>query len=97
MVGVNAVAGDQTVVGAGNERAMKLAAQSPLVASAMGMLKGRLSQFQSKDIRKNLAELMGMDKSCVTHRANLSAEDKGRLLAELDKAGLIDPAEATRL
>ena len=90
-------AADQTVVGAGNARAMQLAKSSPLVTSSMQLLKDNLGEIPSVAVRNHLAELMDQDKACIQSRANLAASDKARLLAELDQAGLVDHAEATRI
>jgi len=93
----SAHAADQTVLGAGNARAMKLAGQSPLVTSAMELVKSRLKDIQSAHLRGALTELTQKQESCVQTRANLSADDKQRLLDALDKAGLIDAGEASRV
>ena len=90
-------AADQTVMGAGNARAMKLASQSPLVTSAMELVKSRLKDIQSPHLRGALTELTQKQESCVQTRANLSADDKQRLMDALDKAGLIDASEASRV
>ena len=92
-----ALAADQTVVGEGNARAMKLASQSPLVISSMELLKSRLKDFKSNDIRKSLAELTTQEKSCIQHRAHLNAEQKQNLINALDQAGLIDATEGSRV
>ena len=91
------IAADQTVVGAGNARAMQIAKRSPLVNSALAFLQHQLSAIPSALVRSDLSELMDQDKACIKSRANLSADDKARLLLELDQAGLIDNAEATRI
>jgi hypothetical protein len=90
-------AADQTVVGAGNARAMQLAKSSPLVMSSLQLLKSNLVEIPSVPVRTQLAELMDHDKACIKSRANLTAEDKAKLLVELDRAGLIDHSEATRV
>jgi hypothetical protein len=90
-------AADQTVTGAGNARAMKMAAQSPLVSSSMEFLKGQLKDIRSKELRSSLSELMQNPANCIQHRANLSEQDKQRLLDALDKEGLVDASEAGRV
>ena len=90
-------AADQTVVGAGNARAMQLAGQSPLVMSAVELVKSRLKDIQSTELRRSLTELTQKPETCIQHRVNISNEDKQRLLDALDKEGLIDASEATRL
>jgi hypothetical protein len=92
-----AFAADQTIVGAGNERAMQLAKSSPLVTSSMQLLKGNVLDIPSVSVRKHLTELMDQDKACIQSRANLTGSDKARLLVELEQAGLLDPSEAGRV
>lgn len=91
------VAADQTVVGAGNARAMQLAKSAPLVTSSMQLLKANLVDIPSVPVRTHLAELMDQDKACIKSRANLTSDDKAKRLLELDQAGLIDPSEAARI
>ncbi len=91
------VAADQTVVGSGNARAMKLAKSSPLVTSSMQLLKFNLVDIPSVPVRTDLAELMDQDMACIKSRANMTSDDKARLLVELDQAGLIDHSEAARI
>lgn len=90
-------AADQTQTGAGNARAMQLASHSPLVTSAMELVKSRLTDIQSAALRSSLTELTQKPETCIQHRTGLSPDDKQRLLDALDKAGLIDATEATRL
>ena len=90
-------AADQTVTGAGNERAIRLAKSSPLVTTSMQLLKGNVLEIPSVQVRAHLAELMDQDKACIRSRANLLANDKTRLLADLEEAGLIDLSEAGRI
>lgn len=90
-------AADQTVIGVGNARAMKMAAQSPLVTSSMVFLKGQLGSIQSAELRSSLADLTQNPANCIRHRAHLGEQDKKNLLDALEKAGLIDASEASRI
>ena len=84
---------DQTTPGQGNEEAIRLAQGSPIVQSAFGLLRDRLSEVRSSDLRRNMNELMDYKRACVLHRSNLTAGDKTRILAQLDSQGLIDTAD----
>lgn len=85
---------DQLQVGAGNARAIQLAQGSPLVNSAMRMLRDRLPEIKSPLIRSSISELLDADKACIRHRAGLTDSDKTRILDELLAQGLLDKATA---
>lgn len=87
-------AADQTVPGAGNAEAIRLAKGSPLVQSAYRMLRERLNEARSPALKRTLAELIDQDKACIRHRANVSDADKDRILAQLQAEGLVDTAAA---
>lgn len=91
---ITAQAADQTVVGPGNAEAIRLAKGSPLVQSAFELLRDRLDEVRSTDLKRNMAELMDDQRACIQHRARLTQADKAGLIAQLSTAGLIDLVSA---
>ena len=74
-----------------------MASKAPLVRSALGLLRERLNQVHSKPIREAVSELMDEKRACVQHRANLDAQSKADVIAELRRQDLLTDADAARI
>src|SRR5262245_15994962 len=89
-----AYAADQTVAGAGNALAEKIAAGSQLVQSAKQALLNNARQIQSGSIRSTTLDAVANPTTCVAHRVGVSDAKKDAILQSLLTAGLINPADA---
>jgi hypothetical protein len=94
---LSANAADQTQLGAANGLAIQMASKSPLVRSAFDLLRERLRQVHSKQIREAVVELMDEKRACIQHRANLDAQGKADVIAELHRQDLLTDADAARI
>jgi hypothetical protein len=90
----SAQAADQTQLGAGNSRAEQIGAASPLVESAVDLLKRNAQQIHQDQIRDATLDSFLNPNSCVRHRANLTDAVKGQIVATLETQGLVNPADA---
>jgi hypothetical protein len=88
-----AMAADQTVPGAGNAAADKLAASSPRVREAHQFLVAHAARIKNPALRAATSELLGSRGFCVTSRAGVDDATKTRMLGELTTAGLINAAD----
>ena len=86
---------DQTVPGAGNQAAVTLSSQSPLVQSATTTLIRHARQIRDNSLRSATVDAISNPQTCVTHRATLSATDRTTILNQLKSAGLVDLADDT--
>src|SRR5215470_10976016 len=84
---------DQTVTGAGNQAAITLSSQSPLIQSATASLLRHARQILDNSLRSATVDAISNPQTCVTHRANLSATDRTTILNQLKSAGLVDLAD----
>lgn len=87
-------AADQTLPGAANAQAVQMASNSPLVHSAYELLRERLRLVRSAKIRLALTDLIDAKRACVLHRANLDAQAREDILAELRRQGLLSDTDA---
>ena len=87
---VAAVAQDQTVPGAGNQDAIKLSSQSPLVQSAYQFLISQAGGIDDPELRKQTLDAITNPDTCVQHRAGLTDADKNQILQNLITAGLVN-------
>ncbi len=85
------VAVDQNQTGEGNELAIKLAAQSPLIESGRVYLNRQATRIQDSKLRENTIQLLTGKGFCVTSRAGLNAERKAAILKRLQNEELIGP------
>jgi len=90
---LGAFAVDQTVPGAGNQSAITLSSQSPLVQSATTSLLRHARQIRDNSLRSATVDAMSNPQTCVTHRANLSDSDRTTILNQLKSVGLVDLAD----
>jgi hypothetical protein len=86
-------AADQTVPGAWNAEAARLAAKSPLVSSAYDYLLERARDLRDKKLREETLDAIGNPATCIRHRAGLTDADKSRIIEQLRSQGLINPAD----
>ncbi|MGO9607646.1 MAG: hypothetical protein ACLQAT_30315 [Candidatus Binataceae bacterium] len=89
-----AMAADQTVVGAGNDRAIAIAEKSPLIKSAMAFLRQEAERIHDSKLRRETLDAFTNPGTCVAHRANLSDKDKAAIIQRLIDAALVNPADA---
>lgn len=90
-------AADQTKTGAGNDRAIGVAADSPLVQSAVQFLSRQLNRIQDPALRTQTQDATANRNTCVTSRAGVNQDVKALLLQKLLDQGLVDPADAASI
>jgi hypothetical protein len=90
-------AADQTVLGAGNAMAEKIAAVSQLVQSAKQTLINNARQTQSASIRNSTLDGIANLATCITHRVGVDDAKKDAILNSLISAGLINPADGAAI
>jgi hypothetical protein len=89
-----AYAVDQTVPGAGNAEAARLAASSALVTSARAFIAGQIAKVGDPQIRQNIHSLVEDRSVCIRHRAGETAASKQAIIDQLLGAGLVSPTDA---
>ena len=92
----SAHAGDQTVPGAGNADAIKLATSSPLVRTGRRLLAQRVDKIRDLALRATTQQALEDPAYCIAHRADLTTADQDAVVAALLAAGLLDAGEAAR-
>ncbi len=97
LMSLNAVAADQTQVGAGNARAEQIGGQSPLVQSAKRLLIENARQIEDRELRATTLDAFTNPRTCVFHRAHVTDAVKDQIIAQLEQAGLVNPADATTI
>jgi hypothetical protein len=85
---------DQTVPGAGNAAAARLAASSALVQSARRFVAHRITKIGDPSLARNVHELVEDRQVCVRHRAGETASSRQAIVDALVAAGLFAPADA---
>lgn len=88
-----ATAADQTVPGAGNVEAERLAAASPRVRDAHQFLVGQALKIKNHALRNATLDLIRSNTFCVTSRVGVDDATKARMIVELGAAGLVNPAD----
>jgi len=86
-------AADQTVPGAGNADAIKLAADSPLVSSGRRFLSQRIATIRNVNLHVLTLQAIEDPNYCIAHRASLTNTDKDAIITALTTAGLLDANE----
>jgi hypothetical protein len=94
LAAVPAYAADQTVTGAGNALAEKIAAASQLVQSAKQALVNNARHIQSEGIRTTTLDAIANHSTCIAHRVGVDDAKKNAILHSLLNAGLVNPADA---
>jgi hypothetical protein len=88
-------AADQTLPGAGNARAIEIAAASPRVQEAHAFLLSQARKIKHRALREATLDLLQNRNFCVTSRVGVDAVKKAALLDALQTAGLLNPADDT--
>lgn len=88
---------DQSVPGAGNQAAQEVAAQSPLVRSAVALITQRIAQIADPTLRDTTLDGVTNPLTCVAHRAGMTEANKVEILQALLAAGLIDSADEANI
>ncbi len=91
LAGALPVAAQQTTAGAGNANAVALSQKSPIVQSAFRFLLDQSRGLHDRNLRNQTLDAIGNPKTCVKHRAGVTADKKAALLQQLRDAGLVDP------
>jgi hypothetical protein len=87
-------AADQTVPGAGNDDAARLASSSALVQSARQLISNRISRIGDRTLARNVYELVENRQVCIRHRTAETAASKQAIVDKLSAAGLYAAADA---
>jgi hypothetical protein len=86
-------AADQTVPGAGNARAIEIAAASPRVQEAHEFLLRQARTIKHRALREATLDLLQNRNFCVTSRAGVDAAKQAALLDALKAGGFVNPAD----
>jgi len=89
-----AVAADQTQIGAGNARAMDIGGASPLVRSARRLLIENAKKIEDRKTREATLDAVFNANTCIAHRAGLTDAAKDAIIRQLQRAGLVNLADA---
>lgn len=92
-----AYAGDQTVPGAGNFKAVAIASQSPMVQSAYAFLLSQARKIEDSRLRQETLDAIGNPRTCVTHRAKLTSAEKDAIVQTLVTQGLLNLADGNSI
>ena len=90
-------AADQTVPGQGNANAAALAAQSPLVQSAMHYIVDQAQRIKDQQLHRETLDAVTNPQTCVQHRAGLTDTHKQQIVYALIAAGLVNPNDAATI
>ena len=85
-----ASAQNQTIPGAGNQNAVELSSESPLVQSAYHFLIEQAKSIDDAKLREETLDAITNPNTCVRHRAGLTDADKATILQNLITAGLVN-------
>jgi hypothetical protein len=83
LIAAPAGAADQTQPGAGNAKAVAIAAASPLVSSGRRLLHRNAQHIRSAALRSATLDAIENPSTCVAHRADLSPAEPAVDIAEL--------------
>jgi len=87
-------AADQTVLGAGNDAAARLASSSPLVRSARQFIARQIGHIDDFRLQSTIRDLVENRHACVRHRAGETTASKQAVIDKLTAAGLIAASDA---
>ena len=85
---------DQTVPGAGNAEAVRIASSSGLVQSALRFIDGRIDKISDHVLATNVRDLVQNRFVCIRHRAGETAVSKQAVINGLSTAGLFSATDA---
>ena len=97
MMSLNAMAADQTQIGAGNGRAEVIGSVSPLVQSAKRVLIENAKQIEDRKLRETTLDAFNNPRTCIFHRSHVNDAVKDQIITELEQAGLVNPADAASI
>lgn len=97
LTAVSAEAADQTQVGAGNARAQQIGAGSPLVRSAIELLKDNAEQIENPQLRAQTLDSFLNPFTCIRHRANVNDAVKTQIINTLIAQNLVNPADGNAI
>jgi len=97
MTGMSAEAADQTQLGVGNGRAQQIGAASPLVRSAVALLKDNAEHIVDAQLRAQTFDSFLNPNTCIRHRANVSDAVKTQIINTLTAQNLVNPADAAAI
>ncbi len=86
-------AADQTRPGAGNKQAQTIGAHSPFIGEAVKRLVQNVQNIQNEHLRQVTLDGFTNPRTCVVHRANLTAENKKSIIHQLLAEGLLSAAD----
>lgn len=90
-------AADQTKVGAGNDRAAALAADSPLVQTSQAFLIKQINRIQDSNLRIQTLDATRNRNTCIAFRANVTEAMKTAMIQKLTDQGLVDVADEANI
>ena len=85
---------DQTRIGTGNDSALAIAEKSPLINSAMALLKQQADHIEGVKLKRETLDAFTNPDTCIAHRAHLADKDKAAIVRALTDAGLLNPEDA---
>ena len=85
---------DQTVPGAGNAQAARIAGGSALVQSALQFIDSRIDHISDRGLQAQVRDLVENRGVCIRHRAHETAASKQAVVTALSGAGLFAAADA---
>ncbi len=94
---VSALAADQTQVGLGNARATQIGSASPLVRSAKQLLIENARKIDDPTLRATTLDALANPHTCIVHRIGATDAVKNAVIAQLEQAGLVNPADAASI
>jgi hypothetical protein len=97
LVGSAAFAGDQTVPGAGNGKAVAIASHSPMVRSAYEFVLSQAGKIKDHKLREETLDALSDPETCVTHRAALTSSQKDALIQALVAQGLLNLSDGANI
>ncbi|MGB7844860.1 MAG: hypothetical protein WBL63_04535 [Candidatus Acidiferrum sp.] len=97
LAGGSAFAGDQTVPGAGNSKAVAIAKQSPMVQSAYAFVLSQAAQLKGPKLKQETLDALGNLQTCVTHRAGLTSTQKDMIVQTLVAQGLLNLSDGASI
>jgi hypothetical protein len=97
LIATTGQAADQSVTGAGNQAAQRLAGRSPFITSAFALITQRLPRINDPALRSATFDATTNPGTCVAHRARMTEANKATILQDLFVEGLIDPADEPKI
>lgn len=97
LTAMSAQADDQTQIGAGNARAQQIGGASPLVRSAVALLKENAEQIDDAQLRFQTVDSFLNPNTCIRHRANVNDAVKTAIINKLIAQNLVNQADAASI